>query len=232
MSTEEMIGAAPEGVEVLRFRLPSAPADLSEFDRVVVGATEHLSRSLAERLMPVGPVYWVRSAQPQWLDPFFRASRLLVWPSHECARWHRWSQDNYQVCPAPMDTTLIPRGVPKENFALWAGRSVGHKGRVQAEAWAAREGVRLVGLTNVPRATVLEAMGRARWFVHLPVGTIDACPRTVIEAEIAGCEIVVNDLVGRVPVRGADEVAKFVDGVAGRFWAWTLDGRLSAPGGN
>lgn len=223
MSTEEMIGAAPDGVEVVRFRLPSAVPDLSGFDRVVVGATEHVTPELAERLSVSLPVYWVRSVQPSWLEPFFAASRLLVWPSDGCAAWHRWSTTVYEVCPAPMDVSAIPRGVPKEDFALWAGRDIGQKGRAAARAFASERGWRLVEVTDAPRGTVLEAMGRARTFIHLPQGGYDPCPRTLIEAEIAGCEIVTNDLAGRVPVSGADAVAEFVSGAAERFWGWTLN---------
>ena len=135
---------------------------------------------------------------------------------------HPWADMPYEVCPAPLDVDAIPQGVPKEDFVLWAGRDIGHKGRDQARAFVAEKGLRLVELTDVPRETVLEHMGRARWFVHMPQGFVDPCPRTVIEAEIAGCEVWVNDRVGRVPVRGAAEVAEYIRRVPGRFWSWVL----------
>lgn len=223
MSTEEMIAQAPDGVEVVRFRLPSDLPDLSEFDRVVVGATEHLRQEVAERLLPLRPVYWVRSVQQPWLGRFFEKSALLVWPSDVCARWHDWCKSPYQVCPAPMDVSAIPRDVPKEDFALWAARDIWHKGRDAAREAAAQRGWPLKEITDSDRSVVLQAMGRARWFVHLPQGMVDPCPRAVIEAEIAGCEIVTNDLCGRVPVRGADAVAEYVSGAGERFWEWTLN---------
>lgn len=222
-STEEMIAQAPEGVEVVKFRLPTGLPDLWQFDRVVVGATERLSSDNVRQVMSYRPVLWVRSPQPASMGQLFRSARKIMWPSHECARWHGWFDLPYDISPAPMDVSKIPRGVEKEEFALWAGRSVGHKNREGAERWAKEKGVEFVALSNVPRETVLEAMGRAKWFVHLPQGIIDPCPRTVIEAEIAGCEIVTNELCGRVPVRGADEVAEFVSGSAERFWEWTLN---------
>jgi hypothetical protein len=61
-------------------------------------------------------------------------------------------------------------------------------------------------------------MGRARWFVALPEGPFDPCPTTVIEAEIAGCEIVANDLVGRTPVRGAQPNVDFIESLPDLFW--------------
>jgi len=224
MSTEEMIAQAPAGVEVVRFRLPRNVPDVSGFDRVVVGATEHLDVALADRLVSMRPIYWVRSPQQSWLGRHFEAARLLVFPSHECAAWHEWLSAPYEVCPAPMDVAVIPRGVAKEDFALWSGRDIWHKGRHAAREFAGQRGWPLVEITDSDRGTVLEAMGRARWFVHLPQGVIDPCPRTVIEAEIAGCEIITNELCGRVPVRGADAVAEFVAGSAERFWGWTLEG--------
>lgn len=222
-STEEMIAQAPAGVEVVRFRSPTSFPDTWDFDRVVVGATEHLSDGQVCELLAHRPVVWVRSPQRPELSALFASARMIMWPSHQVARWHNWFNFPYEVSPAPMDVTKIPRDVPKEDFALWAGRSVGHKNRGGAQEWADKQGVRFVALTNEPRETVLEAMGRARWFVHLPRDIIDPCPRTVIEAEIAGCEIVTNDLCGRVPVQGSDEVAEYVSGSAERFWEWTLN---------
>jgi hypothetical protein len=220
-----MIAQAPEGVEVVRFRLPSDLPDLSQFDRVVVGSTERLSNRNVDDLIPHKPVVWVRSSQPRSMMVLFRAARLIMWPSHECARWHDWFDLPYEISPAPLDVTKIPRDVPKEDFALWAGRSVGHKNEAGARAWAEERGINFVAITNADRDAVLEAMGRARWFVHLPVGLIDPCPRTVIEAEIAGCEIVANDLVGRTPVRGAEANAAYIDKSAERFWGFVLNGR-------
>lgn len=221
-STEEMLAQVPDGVEVTRFPLPGGFGDLSGFDRVVVGATEALSPLAVRMLVKYRPVLWVRSLQDVRFAPLFGSARLVVWPSHEVAAWHRWFDRAYQVCPAPLDVAQIPTGVVKEPFALWAARDHPQKGEHAARAWAVENGVPLTVLKDAPRSTVLEQMGRARWFVHLPQD-MDPCPRTVIEAEIAGCEIVTNDLCGRVPVRGADAVAEFVSGAAERFWEWTLN---------
>ena len=51
-------------------------------------------------------------------------------------------------------------------------------------------------LTNVPRRQVLDAMSVAEVFVYLPKSH-DTIPRTLIEAELAGCRIVTNDNAGR-----------------------------------
>lgn len=219
MSTEELLAQAPEDFEVTVFRPELGVPDARQFDQVVVGATERLSDDDMAYLASWQPVMWVRSPQPRRAAQLLSAASVLVMPSPEMVAWHEWVGRDIRVCPAPMDTSLIPRGVKKEGFALWAGRDHPLKGKWDAIAWAMESGMRIVTLTNQPREMVLEHMGRASVFVHLPHNH-DPCPRTVIEAEIAGCDIVVNDNVGRVPVRGADEVAAYVEGAAERFWEW------------
>ena len=219
MSTEEMIAKAPPNIQVSVFRPEQGLPDPRSFDQVVVGATERLDDEQAEFLATWRPVVWVRSMQSERFARLLNEASLLVMPSQQMGGWHPWVDRPFQVCPAPMDTSLIPRGVAKEDFALWAGRDHPQKGMWNAVGWAVNEGVRLVTLKDEPRERVLEHMSRARWFVHLPNGP-DPCPRTVIEAEIAGCEIVTNGNVGRVPVSGSDAVADYVDGAAERFWGW------------
>jgi hypothetical protein len=224
MGTEEMLLARPDGVDLW---LLNAGGDLSvaaQADHCVVGATENLDPLELELLARLRPVVWVRSMQQPHVADLFRRARLVVWASEAQAAAYSWGPERYEVCSCPLDVSLIPRGVPKEDFALWAARDVWHKGRENARAWAASAGVPLVELDDAPREVVLEHMGRARWFVHLPVGFVDPCPRTVVEAEIAGCELIVNELVGRVPASGADAVAAHVAGNAGRFWRWVLEG--------
>jgi glycosyltransferase involved in cell wall biosynthesis len=219
MSTEELLAQAPDDFEVTVFRPEFGMPDAGQFDRVVVGATERLSDDDMAYLASCKPVVWVRSPQTRNAARLLSAASVLVMPSPEMVAWHEWVGRDMLVCPAPMDTSLIPRGVQKEKFALWAGRDHPLKGKWDAVAWAMEADLKIVTLTNQPREVVLEHMGRASVFVHLPHNH-DPCPRTVIEAEIAGCEIVVNENVGRVPVRGADEVAEYVEGAAGRFWEW------------
>lgn len=220
MTTDEMLTQRPADVELLLLDSRGDLGRAAEADVVVVAATELLPDGVLPALAELRPVVWMRSPQRPAVRPLVDAAGLVLWASHEMARSHGWRLDDYRVCSAPLDPTEVPRGVPKEPFALWAARDIWHKGRDAAREWAADAGVELVELSDVPRSTVLEHMGRARWFVHLPVGFVDPCPRTVIEAEIAGCELVVNDRVGRVPVRGADAVAEYVAGAAERFWGW------------
>jgi hypothetical protein len=97
---------------------------------------------------------------------------------------------------------------------LFAGRKHPAKGKLNARIWAQRHGVELVELENAPHEVVLEHMARAKYFVHLPKER-DACPLVVIEATLAGCDIVTNSLVGRL--EPGDPAAVLAQQPA-RFW--------------
>jgi len=53
-------------------------------------------------------------------------------------------------------------------------------------------------------------------FVFLPQA-FDSCPRTLIEAQAAGCTIVTNSNAGRVDKRPLEEV---MAAQAPKFWNW------------
>lgn len=228
MSTETMIHSAPSGVSVDIFRPAELTTALPEgYDRTIIGATEQLTPALvADALARKGSfLMWLRSPQPLALRPLLEAAQGVSWPSEACARWHRWERPSL-ICPAPINPDEVPVG-PKEDFALWAARDHPQKGRMNARLWAWQNEVKLVEMTNAPREDILDAMKRARYFVHLPKGIIDPCPRTVIEAELAGCELIVNDLVGRAQAEGR-ALADYLRFIPGRFWRWVSDnGSLS-----
>lgn len=104
--------------------------------------------------------------------------------------------------------------LPKQNYALWAGRDHPQKGRIAARIWAQRNGMELRELTNVPRSTVLDAMSTASVFVYLPKSH-DTIPRTLIEAELAGCRIVTNSHAGR---RDPGSIRDVLASHVSRFW--------------
>ena len=117
-------------------------------------------------------------------------SRLhMQWESEWTGR-----ADDFVHSPVPPDQV---KPSAKEPFALFAGRAHPAKGKINARVWAAENSVRLVELENTPHEIVLDHMSRAKYFVHLPKER-DACPLVVIEATLAGCEIVTNPLVGRL----------------------------------
>lgn len=222
MLQEKMRSRAPAGltVEIVDPRSASDALEEVDGDRLVVAAPEGLRPAqlgAAVRLAGHIPTTaWLMSIQPPTVGPLLAAARTVLWASDAMRGWHGWAPDGPSL-PGWFDTTEIPRGREKEDFALWAARDHPQKGRLAAITWAARNGRRLELLTDAPRPAVLEAMGRAAQFVFLPASH-DPCPTTLVEAEIAGCEIITNGMAGRVPVSGADAVAAYVEALPGRFW--------------
>ena len=213
-----MRGQAPDGVDIVEFDTAQPISNVEACDRLVVSATELLSPSDLDRLARLSPVVWLMSPQRPEVTPLLDSADKVVWASDLMRSVY--GHKGHEVCPGWWDTSVVPRGVRKEPFAMWAGRDTWQKGEAQARNLAADNGIPFLALKNRPRAEVLETMGRARWFIHLSQGVIDPCPTTVIEAEIAGCEIVTNDLVGRTPVRGAERNVEYIGGCAEMFWQW------------
>jgi hypothetical protein len=73
------------------------------------------------------------------------------------------------------------------------------------------------GVTPVQHANeVLDAMAAHTYFVFLPK-SFDSCPRTLLEAELAGCEIVTNLSAGR---RDPGDIREVLLAQPGKFWGW------------
>jgi hypothetical protein len=199
-NTDYMVSAAPAGVEVTYIEPEAAVSVLDAgFDRVVVGGTDKLSELSMTVLAISRPIVWVQHAQhrtPAKADLFRQASRFLTMSRAHMGWEAEWTgrADAYIHSPVPPDC-VAP--ADKEPFALFAGRKHPAKGKLNARIWAQRQGIELVQLENAPHEVVLEHMARAQYFVHLPKER-DACPLVVIEATLAGCEIVTNSLVGRL----------------------------------
>lgn len=222
MSTEAMIASAPEGVQVEVFHPAQLTSGLPDgYDRTIIGATEELGPKLyLDALARRGSyLMWLRSVQPPSVWPLLDAARGVSWPSAAMARWHHWDRP-YLDCPAPIDPDEVQPGY-KEDFALWAARNHPQKGLMNARLVAYQRDWKLVEMTDAPRAEVLAMMARARYFIHLP-NSPDPCPRTVIEAELANCRIIVNSNVGRVAHQGPG-LADYLRNIPWRFWRWVLE---------
>lgn len=204
-------GGAELNDAVMRFHAPAGfdidvigPDDWAtamDYDRVVITGTDRLTEEAMVALATKSPLVWIQHAQApngarkhlfEHAAPFITMS--ILHQAHE-ARWSRVS-DHFIHSPV-WDVDEVKPGI-KEPFALFAARNHPAKGKINARIKAAEMNVPLIELSNVDRATVLEHMSRARWFIHLPK-EFDACPRTVIEATLAGCEVITNSrLVGRL----------------------------------
>jgi len=213
----DMVAAAPDGVEV-SWLSPDRWQEAAGFDRVVVTGTDLLSQQAMLELALLKPLVWIHHQQQPThaRKVLLEAAAPFVCMSDLHAEVEgAWVDGAVEVCNGWMDLSDVTPGVKGEH-ALWAARNHPQKGRLAARMWASRNGMELRELSDVPRRTVLDAMQEARWFVFLPQ-RLDACPRTLIEAEAAGCEVVSNHHAGRRMPGPLDQVmAEQRD----RFWSW------------
>ncbi len=217
MCDAAMIEHRPDGVDVTVIQ-PDAWQQALDYDRIVVTGTDLLTDEAMLALAEPNPIVWVhhqqapnpaRAALFAAAAPFVTMSDLhgtveRAWSGVDSLVNHGWI-DPDDVAPAE-----------KTHDTLWAARSHPQKGLMGARMWAQSHGRTLTELTNVPRGTVLDAMAHHRTFVFLPKG-LDACPRTLIEAELAGCEIVTNAQAGR---REAGDIRQVLADQVTRFWGW------------
>lgn len=210
---------APAGVEVTVVG-PDDWQQAMDFDRIVITGTDRLSDAALTTLATRAPLVWIQHAQTpsaakQRLflaaEPWLTMSRLHQ--AHE-ATWVGKPSHDFVHSPV-WDVNEVQPAARKEPFALWAGRNHPARGRMNARIVASEMGVPLVELTNVDRSIVLEHMARATWFIFRPK-EIDACPRVVIEATLAGCEVIVNENVGRLEPGDPREV---LQAQPPKFWS-------------
>lgn len=197
MADAGMIDHAPDGVTVTR-----VPAHLWEqaldHDRIVVAATDQLDGTALHALADRAPLVWVHHQQPQDAGRarLFRSASTFVCMSAQHAHLEgAWSGTTPTWCHGWINPDDVAPG-EKNGKALWAARNHPQKGRIGARIWAQSNGMDLTEITDAPRADVLAAMAVHSVFVFLPKG-FDSCPRTLIEAELAGCQVVTNGRAGR-----------------------------------
>lgn len=217
MADDLMIQRAPAGVEVTV--IPCADwQQAMDFDRIIITGTDTLDVTAMRTLATRHPLVWVHHAQAQHpaRAALLRAAAPFVCMSRQHAALEAdWSGTAPLWNHGIVDPDEVSPGAKNGN-ALWAGRDHPQKGRIPARIWAHRHGVKLTEMSSAPRADVLTAMAEHTYFVFLPKG-FDACPRTLIEAELAGCEIVTNHLAGR---RDDGDIGEVLTAQAPKFWSW------------
>lgn len=209
---------APADVEITVIG-PDDWRNALNFERIVITGTDRLSDEALVTLAERCPLVWIQHAQhqtPAKAHLFQRADRFVTMSALHMAHEAAWTGRADTFVHSPVwDTSEVNRA-PKEPVALWAARNHPAKGRINARIIAERMAVPLIELTNVSREVVLEHMSRAQWFIHWPK-EFDACPRTVIEATLAGCEVITNPrLVGRLEPGNPIEV---LQAQPPKFWA-------------
>ena len=218
MTDAAMIATAPEGVSVTV--IPAQHwRDALDFDRIVVTGTDLLDSEAMLTLAEREPLVWVHHQQTfdaarkvlfENAKPFLTMSKL-----HAEYEERAFGVQSYW-CHGAFDPDLVKPAERKNRVALWAARDHPQKGRVKARLWAYNNAMPLIEVTNQPHQVVLHEMSQADTFVFLPTA-LDACPRTLIEAELAGCNIVTNGLAGR---RDEGPIRQVLSEHVRRFWVW------------
>lgn len=222
-NNDYMVTAKPDHIEVEWIDAPDWQHALDDsFDEIVITGTDRLAEEAMTVLAERKPVVWIQHHQhrtPAKRILFQQARRFITMSAKHMAWESEWTDraDTFIHSPVPPD--CVQPGDKSEVFALFAGRDHPAKGKINARMWAAANNVPLVELVSTDHDIVLERMARATYFVHLPKER-DACPLVVIEATLAGCEIVTNSLVGRLE---PGDPATVLAAQPPRFWAMVED---------
>ena len=216
MTDATMISHAPPSVSV-DVITPDKWEQALDADRVVITGTDFLSDAALVALAERKPIVWVHHQQApspvrqrlfQLADPFVTMSKAHA--EVEAS----WSGVFGEWCHGDITCDITPRD--KKPAALWSARNHPQKGLLAARLWSRSMGLPLTELSGVDRSEVLDAMAEHEWFVFLPQA-FDSCPRTLIEAEYAGCQIHTNANAGRRDPGPLDEV---MAAQVPKFWGW------------
>ena len=206
-----MIRLAPGEVDILA---PGSVNDLGRYDKVVVSTLRNLNRVELVGVARERAAYWVHDMEftGHWLyntaDPF-----IALTPQH--LRREKVTSYRTLVNPGHFDTTGMEPSTEKGDWALWAHRPVREKGLDRAQSWAAARGVDLIVKSGAPHEEVIWAMKSARYFVVLS-REFDPGPGSVIEAQLCGCDLVVDN-VGYFD-EPRDVLKERIDRAAEEFW--------------
>lgn len=225
MTDATLLEDAP--VEVKTF-LPSQWREALEFDKIVITGTDLLDTEAMTELAkkePVVAVHHLQTRSPERANLFNSAKVLICRTPKHLELELEWTNPKASTwVVSPLDPTQFT-AKPKEDFALWAARWHPQKGPEQAIQWAQQENLKLIMMTDKPRAEVLETMSRAKYFVFLPQG-FDAEPRSVVEAVLSGCQVHTNDLAGISSIpnwRDPQVLTELVTNAKERFWQIVLN---------
>jgi len=203
MCDYDMAMRRPDGVKLTVMFPGGVTDDLPDFDRVVVTGWYGFSRRELNLIQDVAhkTTLWVHDEQMKghWLYEV-ASNIIMASPAHAKNDLEGVTiRGKVHVNPGWMDIDEIfdiAAEAPRERYmALWAARPVPHKGLDLAAKWSHDNNVPLEVLVGRPREYVLRKMTEREYFVLLP-HIFDAAPRTVMEAQLLGCELVINEKVG------------------------------------
>jgi hypothetical protein len=192
-----MLQHRPEGVDVTIIRPGGVDEDLVEYDAIVVAGLFGFSTGELHILARLKPIVWAHDMQftGHWLydeaKHFIALNQMhLDWEKEKTL----FKRTELHLNPGWMDTTDLESNDPKVyGSALWAHRKIDHKGLDLAIQWANDKGVELTILSDSPREMVIEQMRLNQYFVLLSK-IRDPGPFSVMEAQLCGCELVLDNV--------------------------------------
>lgn len=217
MTDAAMINQAPITIDIAVIP-PDRWEESLDADRIIVTGTDLLTDEAMLRLADESPIVWVHHQQQPSkarAELFARAKPFVTMSQAHSAVEQAWSGVVSEWCHGHIETDGIP-DLPKQKAALWAARNHPQKGLLAARRWCREQDLWLTELSGVSREEVLRQMALHEWFVFLPQA-FDSCPRTLIEAEAAGCQIHTNSRAGR---RDPGDFAEVMAAQAPKFWNW------------
>ena len=183
--------------EVLLVGPGGVDSDLKQYDRVIVTGMYGFSDRELNMISDLKPVIWLHDTQFEghWL---LEAARhvIMLTPAHmeyELEKTPLLKREKCSLNPGWFDTTgfIRPPTEMKQDFALWAHRPEPHKGLDLAAEWALKNKKQLEVVVASPRDKVRRMMQLASHFILLS-HIFDPGPRSVMEAQLCGCELVLD----------------------------------------
>jgi glycosyltransferase involved in cell wall biosynthesis len=112
--------------------------------------------------------------------------------------------------------------IDREDKCIIVGSTSWIKGTQEAEKYCNENNLEFENVWNISHNEMLEKFASSKSFIFLPLGG-DTCPRTVIEAKLAGCELILNDNVQHKDEDWFDTTPANVDNylrtAGNRFWS-------------
>lgn len=198
---------------------------LDEFDHIIVTGFYQFGSIELNEIARHKFSLWIHDVQlsGHWLYES-AANIICLTPEHrdyEVDKNPMLKTKKIQLNPGTLSDTDQMYPEEKQNFALWAHRDIEHKGEDLAHEWAQQEHVNLQVYKNIPRFEVIERMRQARYFILLS-HIFDPGPRAVMEAQLCGCMLILNENVGRWELP-REELITLLEQAPYDFWGRVLN---------
>ena len=171
--------------------------------------------------------------QGKIVSAFFHGAEKVFWMSEKQQQIYTdrfpflKGEKNHVLSSVFTDSTLetlarLRKNTQKSDKWIIVGSTSWIKGVQEAEALCKEKGLDYEVVWQLPHSEMLQKFASSKGFVFTPLGG-DTCPRTVIEARLAGCEVLLNDNVqhkdeswfaGKSP----EEIEQYLRSAGMRFW--------------